>query len=130
MAKFELVTRPLTAAERRWLKFIAAHRERSLLATGPYLMLLVGIVLFGSLWRLSILATKADKTGPSWLVFGLFWFVLGTAITVWAYRDVKPHAHSLQEKFRSALRQNAACEIRICSNIFIECENKQNRRKG
>ena len=93
-------------------------------------MLLIGFVLFGGLWGLSVLATKADKAGPSWRVFGLFWFVLGTVITLWAYRDVKPHARSLQEKFRSALRRNTACEIRVCSNIFIERESKRDRKKG
>jgi hypothetical protein len=78
-------------------------------------MLLLGIVFFGGLWWLSVLATRADKAGPSWRVFAVFWLVVGTAITLWAYRDVKPHAHVLQEKLRSALRQNAACEIRISS---------------
>ena len=130
MAESELITRPLIAAERRWLRFIATRRERFLLATGPYMMLLIGFVLFGGLWGISVLATKADKAGPSWRVFGLFWFVLGAVITLWAYRDVKPHARSLQEKFRSALRQNTACEIRVCSNIFVEYENKGDRKKG
>ncbi len=130
MAKSELITRPLTAAERRWLRFVAARRERFLLRAGPFLMLLVGSVLFGGLWGLSVLATRADKAGPSWRVFAVFWLVVGTAITLWAYRDVKPHAHVLQEKLRSALRRNAACEIRISSSMVIECESKQDRKKG
>lgn len=132
MAKSELITRPLTATERRWLRFVGARRERFLLRAGPYLMLLLGIVFFGGLWGLSVLATRADKAGPSWRVFGVFWLVVGTAITLWAYRDVKPHAHVLQEKLRSALRQNAACEIRIriSSSMVIECENKQDHKKG
>src|ERR1700730_5576542 len=130
MAKSELVTRPLTKAELRWLKFIAARRERFLLASGPYVMLLGGIVLFGGLWGLSVVATQADKTGSSRSILGLFWLVLGTFIALWAYRDVKPHAHVLQEKFRIALRQNTACEIRVCSNMFVEYENKQDRKKG
>ena len=130
MAKSELITRPLTATERRWLRFVAARRERFLLRAGPYLMLLFGIVFFGGLWGLSVLASRADKAGSSGRGFALFWFVVGTAITLWAYRDVKPHAHFLQEKLRSALRQNAACEIRISSNMVIECGNMKNRKKG
>ncbi len=96
---------------------------------GPYVMLLVGIVLFGGLWGLSVLATKADKAGPSWRVFGLFWLVLGIGITLWAYRDVKSHARALQEKFRSALRHDTACEVRICSNKVIEFDIEQGRKK-
>jgi hypothetical protein len=130
MLKSEVITRPLTPVERRWLRFVAARRERFLLAAGPYLMLLVGVVLFGSLWGLTVFATNADKTGLSWGVSGLFWLVLGIAITLWAYRDVKPHAHVLQEKFRGALRQDTACEIRVCSNKVIEFQNSQNRKKG
>lgn len=112
------------------MRFVAARRERFLSRAGPYLMLLLGIVCFGGLWGLSVLATRADKSGPSWRVFAVFWLVVGTAITVWAYRDVKPHAHVLQEKLRSALRQNAACEIRIISSMVIQCENRQDRKKG
>ncbi len=130
MAKSELITRPLTATERRWLRFVAARRERFLLRAGPYLMSLLGIVFFGGLWGLSVLATRADKAGPSWRAFALFWVVVGTAITLWAYRDVKPHTHVLQEKLRSALRQNAACEIRISSSMVIECESKEVLKKG
>ena len=130
MTKSELVTRPLTPAERRWLRFVAARRERRLLRAAPYVMLLVGIVLFGGFWGLSVLARNADKTGPSWRVFGFCWLVLGTVITLWAYRDVKPHVRVLQEKFRSALRQNTACEIRVISSMVIECKNKQDRKKG
>jgi hypothetical protein len=92
-------------------------------------MLCIGVVLFGSLWGLTVLATKTDRAGPSWRVSGLFWLVAGMVITAWAYRDVKPHTHVLQEKFRSALRQNTACEVRVCSNKVIEFEN-ENFRKG
>jgi len=129
MAKSELITRPLTSAERRWLSFVAARRERFLLAAGPYLMLLVAVVLFGGLWGLTVLATNAEQTGPNWRVSGLFWLVIGIVITLWAYRDVKPHAHVLQEKFRSALRQDTACGIRVCSSKVIEFENRD-RKKG
>ncbi len=100
------------------------------MATGPYVMLLVGIVLFGGLWGLSVVATKADKAGSSWRGFGLFWLVLGIVITLWVYRDVKPYAHVLQEKFRSALRQDTACEVRVYSNKVIAFENVQDRKKG
>jgi hypothetical protein len=130
MAESEPVTRPLTAAERRWLRLVAARRERLLLAATPYLMLLVGIVLFGGLWGLTVVATNADSNGPSWRVSGLLWLLLGIGITLWAYRDVKPHVHVRQEKFRSALRQNTACEIRVRSSMVVECENKQDRKKG
>jgi len=130
MAESELITRPLTAAEQRWLRLIAVRRERFLLAVGPYMMLLVGIVLFGGLWGLTVLATKAEKTGPSWRVSGLIWLGLGIVIGWWAYRDVRPHAHVLQERFRSALRQNTACEIRVRSKMVIQCVNKQDRKKS
>lgn len=130
MAKSEVITRPLTEAERRWLRLVAARRERRLSCAAPYMMLLVGIVFFGGLWGLSVFATNADKSGPSWRVLGLFWLIVGTAITLWAYRDAKPHAYLLQEKFRSALRQNTACEIRVSSTMVIACEDKQHPKKG
>jgi hypothetical protein len=130
MAKSELVTRPLTAAERRWLRFVAARRERLLLGAAPCVMLPAGISFFGGLWGLSVLATHADKTGPSWRVFAVFWLVVGTAITWWAYRDVKPYAHVLQEKFRRALRGNTACQIRVRSSRVIEGGNKEDRKNG
>jgi hypothetical protein len=92
-------------------------------------MLLVAVVLFGGLWGLTVLATNADKTGLNWRVSGLFWLVLGIVITLWAYRDVRPHAHVLQEKFRSALRQDTACETRVRSSNVIEFENKDREKE-
>ena len=132
MTKSELVTRPLTPAERRWLRFVAARRERCLLRSAPYVMLLVGIVLFGGFWGLSVLARNADKTGPSWRVSGFFFgSYLGLLLRCGHIVMWKPHRSCPARKnFEAHCGRTPACEIRVISSMVIECNNKQDRKKG
>jgi hypothetical protein len=87
-------------------------------------MVLVGVIIFGSLWGLTVLATVADKHGPSWFVSGLIWLGIGIPILLWSYFDLRRGVAKAIRRFESALRQNAACEVRIQSDAMVEFGEK------
>jgi hypothetical protein len=113
--------RPLSTAEARWLRWAVSFRRRQLRA-GRRRIGLVGVVVFGSLWGLSNLATWADKRGPNWFVSALIWLAIGIPITIWAYLSNRKGVVKSIRQLESALVQNAACEVRIHSNATIEFE--------
>jgi hypothetical protein len=88
-------------------------------------MLWVGIIIFGGLWGLTVLATVADKRGPSWYVSGLVWLGIGIPISLSSYVGVRRGVVEAIRRFESALRQNSACEVRIQSDAMVEFEERE-----
>ena len=74
------VVRPLREVERRILRWGVIRQRRGMTRLTPLITLTVGLVLFGALWGMSILATKADKRGPSWQMSGLIWLAIGMVV--------------------------------------------------
>lgn len=70
------VVRRLLEPERRILIWGLIRERRRMAKTAPLVTLLTGLVIFGSLWGLSILARRADNSGPSWRASGLIWLAL------------------------------------------------------
>jgi len=110
------VVRPLREAERRILRWGVIRQRRLMARLLPFITLAVGVVLFGGLWGLSILATRADKKGPSWQMSGLIWLAIGVPISLWSHRDLRKHVAKYQGSCASALRMDRAVEIQIQSD--------------
>jgi hypothetical protein len=116
------VVRPLREAERRILRWGVIRQRRCMTQLAPLMTLAVGLVLFGGLWGLSILATKADKKGPSWQMSGLIWLAIGIPISLWSHRDLRRHAAKYEGSCASALKMDRAVEIQIRSDAVAVFE--------
>lgn len=124
MAAMEGVVRPLAETERRLLGWALSHRQRRLRAL-PRRMLGIGVLIFGSLWVLSVIATMGHKRGPSWYVSGLIWLGIGIPVSLWSYFNVRRSIAKSIRRFESGLRKNAACEIRIQPKAMVEFEEEE-----
>jgi len=116
------VVRPLREAERRILKWGMIRQRRLMTQLAPLMTLTVGLVLFGGLWGLSILATRADKKGPSWQMSGLMWLAIGIPISLWSHRDLRRYAAKYEGSCASALKMDRAVEIQIRPDAVAEFE--------
>jgi hypothetical protein len=121
------VIRPLTPSERRWLTRKSIRQTRFFLRIVPLIQLVVGLILFGGLWLLSILATRADHHGPSWRVSGFIWLLIGIPITLWSSRDLRRHVSSLGNRFDEALQQDKVVAIRIQSDAVVALAKDQHK---
>jgi hypothetical protein len=110
------VVRPLHDVERRILHWGIIRQRRHMTRLAPLITLVTGVALFGTLWGLTVLATRADKRGPSWEVSGLIWLAIGILISLWSHRDIRRFAANYQGSYASALRMDCAVEIRIKSD--------------
>ena len=115
----EAVRRPLKDGERRLIRArignLRQRGRRSLAATAP----IAGGTIF-VLWLLTILASDAP-----WLVVTGFWLAAGTAITLWARRDMVQHERDLDAvatRLHSALEMNAADVYDVRARSFAEFE--------
>jgi hypothetical protein len=127
MTPLRPVVRPMFEAEARLLKWAVIRQRRFLLRMAPLITLTVGLILFGGLWGLSVLATRADKTGPSWRASGLIWLGIGTGISLWSYRDLRRYAATYKGNFGSALKRNRAVEVRIRSEAVVLLDWKKEK---
>jgi hypothetical protein len=127
MPTLKPIVRQLTDREKRLLRFAAARQRRFLRRLGPLVVLVVGVVLFGGLWGFTILATRADKTGPSWRTSGLIWLAIGIPISLWSYfRNLKPHFARSEGTFDGALRRDQAVAVRIRASAVVEIAGGKN----
>lgn len=117
-------TRPLNEAEKRLLCCAISHRKRRL-RKALRSTLSWGVIVFGALWGLSVLATVLDKRGLSWYVSGLIWLAIGFPMTLWSYVGVRSDLVKAVRRFESALRENAACIIRIRSEQMVDFEEEE-----
>ena len=119
MATLEASRRPLTEAERRLLKArVGASVERSRQVSRRAPIVTSGIVLV--LWLLTLLASDA----PWWVITG-FWALVGGAIWLWVWRDVRKDARFETEwtaRLESALRRNMADVFDVRAIAFVELE--------
>jgi len=117
------VVRPLREVERRILRWGVIRQRRGMTRLTPLITLTVGLVLFGALWGMSILATKADKRGPSWQMSGLIWLAIGIPISLWSHRDLRRHTAKYEGSCASALKMDRAVEIQIRSEAVAMFES-------
>jgi len=120
----ESIVRPLSEAERRLVKAGLAVRRRRL-RNLPKRSAITGLLMFGGLWSLTVLATMADKKGPSWYISGIVWFGIGLVISLWSYMSIKPKLAKDISRFEGALGKNEASVIRIRSEAMIEFEEME-----
>ncbi len=123
MPSLKPVVRPISEAEARLLRWAIIRQRRRLLRMTPLITLTVGLILFGGLWGLSVLATKADKRGPSWRASGLIWLGIGTAISLRSYRALRRYAAGYEGSFADALKRNQAVEVRIRAEEVVQLDN-------
>jgi len=125
MGTMEAIIRPLTPAERRLLRCCAAHRRNRLRALGKRVFL-TGLVVFGTLWLLTLFATQFGANARArpirWYIPTLLWLVFGSAISLQSYRAGKRKFASSVRAFESALQANSAREVRIRSHEMVEFE--------
>jgi len=119
MSAIERVARPLSDTERRLVKRALAVRRRRLSRLGRRLGIW-NLLVFASLWGLTVLATIGDKKGPPWYISGLIWLGIALPICVWSYRGARPKLLSDVHRLESSLRQNEAKVIRIQSQAMVE----------
>lgn len=117
------VVRRLREPERRILMWGLIRERRRMAKTAPLITLLTGLVIFGSLWGLSILAWRADNSGPSWRTSGLIWLAIGIPISVWAHHDIRKFAATRDGSLASALKMNRAVEIRVRADAVVVLES-------
>ncbi len=125
------VVRPLIDVEKRLLRKAMARQRRFLIRLAPLVAVIVGVVPFGGLWGLTILATRADKTSLSWRTAGLIWLAIGIPIALWSYfSDLKPHVARYEGALGSALKRNQAVVVRIQASAVVEIEAVKNKNKN
>jgi hypothetical protein len=111
--------RSLTESERRALRakiHAAQTRHRQVSKRAP----IAAAVIVGVLWVLTLLASDAP-----WLVVTGFWLVVGGAIALWVWRDLRKDAAIGQQWTRgleSALRRAEADVYDIRASAFVELE--------
>jgi len=117
------VVRPLQKVERRILNWGMIRERRRMKKIAPLITLVTGLVIFGCLWGMTVLATKSDKNGPSWKMSGLLWLAIGIPISLWAHRDIRKNAATRDGSFANAIRMNRAVEIRIQASSVAVLES-------
>ena len=119
VATLEAFRRPLTEAERRLLQArVGASAERSRQVSRRAPIITIAIVLV--LWLLTLLASDA----PWWVITG-FWALVGGAIWLWVWRDVRKDARFETEwtaRLESALRRNTADVFDVRARACVELE--------
>jgi hypothetical protein len=121
------VVRPLRHVERRILNWGVIRQRLMMTRLAPLITLSVGVVLFGGLWGLTVLATRADKKGPSWQMSGVIWLAIAVPILLWSHRDMRRYAARYEGSCASALRMNCAVEIQIKTNAVAVFEAGEKR---
>ena len=131
MGTMEAIIRPLAPAERRLLRCCAAHRRNRLRALGKRVFL-TGLVVFGTLWLLTLFATQFGANARArpirWYIPTLLWLVFGSAISLQSYRAGKRKFASSVRAFESALQANSAREVRIRAHEMVEFGDRRRRR--
>ena len=128
MPPLKAVARPLINVEKRLLRRAMARQRSRLKQLGPVIVLVVGLVLFGGLWGLTLLATRADKASLSWRASGLIWLGIGIPISIWSYfSDIKPYIARYDGLWGSTLRKDKAVAIRIQAKAVVEIEGAKNK---
>lgn len=116
MPEIDSVTRPLSNTERRLLTadlHRSERRQRSL----PKRTLSANVLVFGSLWALTMIATKEYR-----LFATALWLGLTVVVNLWAYFPEKSKLRAAVHRFEDALRRNEVQEIRIQSDSLVELE--------
>jgi Na+/melibiose symporter-like transporter len=116
----EVSVRPLTDTERRLLRWGDIRRRRGLTKALPEVMAVAGLVIFATLWGLTLYTTRSERSGPSVLFISIFWLVVGTLISLWSYFSLRSHVEKEDNPFQSALRRNQAAAVRIKAGAVIE----------
>jgi hypothetical protein len=124
MALMEKIVRPLSEKERRLLSAALAQRQRRL-ATHHRRTLVLGLALFVIMWGLMVMATMADKKGPTWYWSMLISLGIALPISMWSYLSLRPKRFADVGNFESALRRNEARVIRIQSDMMVEFEEQE-----
>src|SRR5215467_15471045 len=116
MPEIESITRRLSEIERRILTADLKRSERRLRSFSKRL-LSAGVIICGTLWALTVFATKG-----SWLPATAFWSGLAVVMYTWNYFSEKPKYRSVVRRFEDVLRRNEVHEIRIHSDAYVELD--------
>lgn len=124
MTLMENTVRSLSEKERRLLNAATALRQRRLDKLHRR-MLVIGLLQFLVIWGVMLMATIADKKGPTWYWSMLIALGIALPIALWSYLSLKPKLIADVRNFESALRRNEARVIRIQSDRMVEFEEEE-----
>lgn len=88
-------------------------------------MFFIGLIIFGALWIVpnTLMALFGERT--LWVITGIFWLVLGTAILLWCLPDIKRTSINAARDWGSVLRRNQAHVTRVRSTAVAEFREEE-----
>jgi hypothetical protein len=116
MGTMEAFVRPLSKVERRLLTSALRRRQRRLRNYWKRL-LAFGLVVFGSLWIWTLIATHGR-----WYIVTAIWLAIGSFICAWVYASEKLKEERRLRSYEEALSRNEARVTRIRADEMVELE--------
>lgn len=117
MGTMEIFVRPFTKVERRLLTSALLWRQRRLKNHWKRL-LAFGLVVFGTLWIWTLIATH-----ERWYIVTLIWLAIGSFICVWVYFSERPREEARLRLYEETLLRNEARVTRIRSDEMVALED-------
>jgi hypothetical protein len=124
MATMEKTVRQFKEEERRLLSWALAWRKRRVKSLHRRIIV-IALALFAVFSGAIIIATIADKKGPSWYYACLIGAGIAFPIALWSYLSIRAKFIAGVHLFESALRRGEACVTRIQSDAMVEFEEEE-----
>jgi hypothetical protein len=118
------VERPLTPPEQR-LMHMAVSERRNRLRSLPGRVFQSFAVVIGSLWFLTLLASRYSSQHMPWWIITLFWIVVGGAISLWIYIPERKKLGLELTRFEEAARRCKAVVVQVRSDRVVEFEEAE-----